>query len=95
MSSRTPKPAPQIGIAWTPSEAAAVNEFLNTLVGRKWLGVLLTRKPKTDLTTTEKAALTGAYAAGYESFFVEIAATRLAMAPPESASVEGIDPTKD
>lgn len=84
-----------VGIQWSPSEAAAVNEFLNTPVGRKWLGVLLTRKPKVDLNSTEKAALTGAFSAGYESIFSEIAATRVAQPLSESASVKGIDPTKD
>lgn len=87
-------PAP-VGIAWSPGEAAGVNEFLNSPVGRKWLGVLLTRKPRIDLSSTEKAALTGAFAAGYESIFTEIAATRVSQTPQETASVQGIDPTKD
>lgn len=83
------------GLAWSPSEAAAVNEFLNTPVGRKWLGVLLTRKPRIDLSSTERAALSGAMAAGYESIFGEIAMTRVAQAPADTASVKGIDATKD
>lgn len=82
------------GIPWSASEAVAVNEFLNTPVGKKWLGVLLTRKPRVDLTSTEKAALTGSFAAGYESFFNEIAATRLAR-QEESASAKTIDMTRD
>jgi hypothetical protein len=82
------------GITWSNSEAASVNEFLNTLVGKKWLGVLLTRKPRVDLTSTEKAALTGAFTAGYESFFNEIAATRLTRSD-DAVSVKTIDPTKD
>jgi hypothetical protein len=82
------------GIPWSAGEASAINEFLNSALGRKWLGVLLTRKPRMDLATTEKAALSGAYAAGYEHFFSEIASTRVASGP-DNASVKGIDPTKD
>jgi hypothetical protein len=86
---------PLPGIEWSPSEAAAVNDFLNTPVGRKWMGVLLTRKPRVDLSAgTERAAMTGAYSAGYESFFAEIAATRFA-ATGEIAGVKSIDPTRD
>ena len=84
------------GIPWSQSEAASVNEFLNTPVGRKWLGVLLTRKPVIDIHgSIEKAAMSGAFAAGYESIFNEIAATRVGRALPENASAKSIDPTKD
>jgi hypothetical protein len=82
------------GIPWSAGEAASINEFLNSPLGRKWLGVLLTRKPRMDLATTEKAALSGAYAAGYEHFFTEIASTRVSIGP-DNASVKGIDATKD
>jgi hypothetical protein len=82
------------GISWTPQEAAGVNDFLNSPLGRKWLGVLLTRKPRLDLTNTERAALTGAYAAGYESFFGEMASTRVVV-QEEVASKPPIDTTKD
>jgi hypothetical protein len=82
------------GIPWSAGEAASVNEFLNSAIGKKWLGVLLTRKPRVDLGSTEKAALTGAFVAGYESFFNEIAATRVTR-QEESASAKTIDPTKD
>lgn len=82
------------GITWTPGEAAGVNDFLNSPLGRKWLGVLLTRKPQLDLSSTERAALSGAYAAGYERIFGEIAATRVSTAP-ETAGLKGLDPTKD
>lgn len=85
---------PLPGIEWSPSEAAAVNDFLNTPVGRKWMGVLLTRKPKMDMSSTERAAISGAFAAGYEHFFAEIAATRFASSP-ETVGVRSIDPTKD
>ena len=83
------------GIPWSPSEAAAVNEFLSTAVGRKWLGVLLMRKPRLDLTSTERAALSGAFGAGYEHMFNEIASTRIAQPQADTAAVKGIDPTKD
>jgi len=84
------------GITWSPSEAAAVNEFLNSPVGRKWLGVLLTRKPRVDIGgTIERAAMTGAFSSGYESIFGEIAATRVAVPMPDAASAKAIDPTKD
>jgi hypothetical protein len=82
------------GITWSASESASVNEFLNSAVGKKWLGVLLTRKPRIDLTTTERAAMTGAFSAGYESFFNEIATTRLTL-EEDSASVKTIDMVRD
>lgn len=82
------------GIPWSGAEAAAINDFLNSPLGRKWMGVLLTRKPSLDLAGTERAALTGAYSAGYEHFFAEIASTRVASTQ-DSASMKGIDPTKD
>lgn len=80
---------------WTPGEASAVNEFLNSPVGRKWLAVLLNRKPPVNLRSTEEAALTGAFSAGYESFFKEIAATRVGRTPAEDFSAKMIDSTKD
>lgn len=83
------------GIPWSPGEAATVNEFLSSPVGMKWLQVLFSRKPKIDQTTTEKAALSGVYAAGYEKAWEEISNTRTRVKEPDSASVPGIDPTKD
>jgi hypothetical protein len=82
------------GIPWSGAEAAAINDFLNTPLGRKWMGVLLTRKPAIDLSTTERAALSGAFGAGYERIFAEIASTRVA-ANQDSASMKSIDVTKD
>ena len=82
------------GIPWSGAEAAAINDFLNTPLGRKWMGVLLTRKPQIDLSTTERAALSGAFGAGYERIFAEIASTRVA-ASQDSASMKSIDVTKD
>jgi hypothetical protein len=85
---------PPMGLSWSPGEAATVNEFLNSPVGRKWLGILITRKPHIDLTSSDRAGLTGAFAAGYEHIFAEIAATRYAT-QPESFSAKAIDPVKD
>jgi hypothetical protein len=83
------------GLDWTPGEATAVHEFLNSPVGRKWLGILLSRKPRLDLSSTERAALSGAYAAGYEAMFGEISATRVALKREETPSIRAIDPTRD
>jgi hypothetical protein len=83
------------GMSWSPSESAAVHEFLNQEVGRKWLAVLILRKPKIDLSSTERAALSGAFAAGYESIFGIIAETRTTRASAQDASIPGIDPQKD
>ena len=82
-------------LSWTSSEAATVNEFLNSAVGKKWLAVLLNRKPRVDLTSTERAALSGALVAGYENFFTEIAATRVGGIQPENLSAKSIDMIKD
>lgn len=89
-----PQTAGLPGIVWTPGEAAAVNEFLNSPLGRKWLGMLLMRKPKMSLMSTEQAALTGAYAAGYEMVFIEMSASRVVTPQPDTGP-QGIDPTKD
>jgi hypothetical protein len=80
---------------WGPGEAATLNEFLNTPIGVKWLQELFSRKPKIDQTNVEKAALSGVFAAGYEYAWAQIAATRVGALAPDSASVPGIDPTKD
>jgi hypothetical protein len=82
-------------IPWSGSEAATVHEFLSGPVGSKWLRVLEGKKPKIDVTSTDKAALTGAVSAGYELVFLEIASTRKGPTPREDASAKGIDPTKD
>jgi hypothetical protein len=47
-----------------------------------------------DLSTTERAALSGAFVAGYEAMFGEIAATRTAVMP-DKAEAKAIDPTLD
>lgn len=82
---------------WTPSDAAALNEFLNTPLGRKWLGILLAHKPRIDMESSEKAALSGAFIAGYEHLlFHEIGINRMAGSPKrDSAGKPGIDPEKD
>ena len=86
-------PAP--GVKWSPGEAASIHEFLNTELGSKWLTVLLLRKPKTDLSSTERAALSGAFASGYESIFAVIAETRTTRPPAQNASAPSINPDKD
>ena len=83
------------GAGWGPGEAVSVNEFLNTPLGTKWIRYIYSLKPKVDQTSTERAALSGVFAAGYEKVFEEISNSRTALKLPESASVEGIDPTKD
>jgi hypothetical protein len=85
---------PPMGLPWSAGEAAAVNEFLNSPVGRRWLDVLFMHKPRIDLTSSDRAGLTGAFVAGYESFFAEIAATRIAM-QSENFSAKAIDPVRD
>jgi hypothetical protein len=67
---------------------------LNTPIGRKYLSVLATRRPKLDLSGTERAALSGAYSAGYDRALFEITAMRLSL-PTDNASVRGIDPVRD
>lgn len=81
-------------LLWTPSDAVGVNEFLNTELGRKWLGLLFNRKPKIDLSSTDKAALTGAFAAGYELFLTEVAASRTTVEHPQP-ELRAIDPVRD
>jgi hypothetical protein len=81
-------------ISWTPQEAASINEFLSTPLGQKWLGILIMRKPRLDVSSTERAALSGALAAGYEQAFNEIHATRVTI-QPDSASAQPINPAVD
>jgi hypothetical protein len=83
------------GIPWSPQEAAAINDFLNQPLGRKWLGILLSRKPRVDISTNERAALTGVFSAGYEHFFSEIAMTRVARTEEEPANIRSMDMVKD
>lgn len=82
---------------WTPSDAAGLNEFLNTPLGRKWLGIMLAHKPKIDMSSTEKAGISGAFLAGYEHLlFTEIGGNRMAgNVQRPSPSKPGIDPEKD
>jgi hypothetical protein len=81
-------------LSWSPQEASAINEFLNSAIGRKWLTILMTRKPRLDLSSTERAALTGTFAAGYEAFFHQIGATR-DFQTEEMQAAKSIDPTRD
>jgi hypothetical protein len=83
------------GASWSASEATSLNEFLNTAVGKKWLWVMLMIKPTVDLASTDRAAMTGAFAAGYEHFLNQIAVTRTTRPDDSSASAKTIDMTKD
>jgi hypothetical protein len=47
------------------------------------------------LSSTERAALSGAFASGYESVFGVMAETRTTRAPAQNASAKSIDPDKD
>jgi hypothetical protein len=79
---------------WSPSEAAAVNEFLNSTVGKRWISLLQERKPPLDMTSIERTAITGSFASGYESFFKQIEATRR-FESAENASAKQLDMVKD
>lgn len=85
------------GYQWSPGEAAALNEFLNSPVGKKFLTLLMLMKPQVDLSGgSERAALTGAFAAGYEHLLMkEMARYRSAVSPETNVSAKSIDPTKD
>ena len=81
---------------WTASDSAGLNEFLNTKLGVKWISVLMTLKPKVDITAgTEKAGLSGAYVAGYEYLLNEIIPRTRAVPVEDTASRKPIDMTKD
>ena len=81
---------------WSPQEAASVNEFLNSAVGRKWLALLLMRRPSIDISTTERAAVTGAFVAGYDHMlFGQIPASRVVLPNQEPDNSRTIDPSKD
>jgi hypothetical protein len=82
------------GIVWTPQEAASINEFLSSPVGKKWLGVLMTHKPRVDLSSQENAGMNGVGAAGFEQFLNGIAATRVTREEDMSAA-KSLDMTKD
>lgn len=79
---------------WTDSEASSVNQFLSTPVGTRWLAYLMTVKPSIDMKSTETAALTGAYVAGYEHFLSQIAATRI-TSNEDASSLKMIDMVRD
>jgi hypothetical protein len=83
-------------LPWTAGEASAINQFLRTPVCIRWLQVLFARRPKDiDRDSTEKAALDGAFLAGYEKAWEEISNTRVVLAETPNASAPGIDPTRD
>lgn len=81
---------------WTASDAAGLNEFLNTKLGVKWISVLMTLKPKVDiLGGVEKAGLSGAYVAGYEYLLNEMIPRTRAVVVQDTESRKPIDMTKD
>jgi hypothetical protein len=80
---------------WTASDAAGLNEFLNSKLGVKWIATLMTLKPKVDLKGTEVASLTGAYTAGYEYLLNEIIPRTRAVPVEDTASRKPIDMTRD
>jgi hypothetical protein len=80
---------------WSPGEAAGVNEFLSTPLGQKWLGYLMFLKPPFDQASSDRAALSGAFRAGYEQCVGAIQYTRRPAASGDVTSAKGIDPTRD
>ena len=81
---------------WTASDSSAINDFLNTKQGVKWIATLMSLKPKVDISGgTEKAALSGAYVAGYEYLLNEIIPRTRAVTVEETASRKPIDMTRD
>jgi hypothetical protein len=80
---------------WSPGEAASINEFLKTPLGTKWLGYLMFLKPAFDQSSTDRAALSGTYRAGYEQCLGAIHYSRQPQLPSDSAASKGFDPTRD
>jgi hypothetical protein len=90
-----PPPPIPAELIWSGAEAAAINEFLGSPLGRKWLGLLLNRKPRIVFDKgLEAAALSGAFSSGYEQFFMEIAASRH-VAPSAEVNIKPVDMTRD
>jgi len=81
---------------WTASDCAAINSFLNTPLGIKWLATLMTLKPKvvTDK-GMDSGALSGAYLAGYMYLLDEIIPSTRIVRTEEVASLKPIDLVKD
>jgi len=82
---------------WTPSDAAGVQQFLNTPLGQKWLGFLHSYKPRItvdSLKSIESAGMTGAYAAGYELCMLQIY-TSCRVIEETDYSAKAVDMTKD
>lgn len=81
---------------WTASDAAAINDFLNSRQGIRWLAALMTMKPKVDITKgTEIGAMSGAYVAGYEHLLNEVIPSTRAVRTEETTSLKPIDMTRD
>lgn len=81
---------------WTASDASALNQFLSTPLGIKWIATLMMLKPKVDIQKgTEVAALGGAYVAGYEYLLNEVIPNTRAVRVEESAGLKSIDMVRD
>lgn len=81
---------------WTASDASAINDFLKTPLGIRWLVTLMTLKPKTIIDKgTEIAASTGSYAAGYEYLLNDVIPLTRATREEEVAARQPIDMTRD
>lgn len=81
---------------WTASDASAINDFLRTPLGIKWLATLMTLKPKVEITKgTEAAGLSGAYLAGYEYLLNEIIPRTRATVTEDVQGLKPIDMTRD
>ena len=81
---------------WTASDASAINDFLNSKQGIRWITALMTMKPKIDITKGgEVAGLSGAYVAGYEHLLNEVIPATRTVRTEETVSLKPIDMTKD
>lgn len=82
-------------LIWSASDASAINDFLKSPLGVRWIATLMTLKPKVDLKSTEAAGLSGAYLAGYEYLLNEVIPNTRATRTEETASLRPIDMIKD
>jgi hypothetical protein len=81
---------------WTASDASALNDFLKTPLGIRWIATLMTLKPKTVIDKgTEIAASTGSYAAGYEYLLNDVIPLTRASRQEEVTARKPIDMTVD
>jgi hypothetical protein len=81
---------------WTASDCSAINAFLNTPLGIKWLATLMTLKPKVVIDKgIDSGALSGAYLSGYMYLLDEIIPRTRTVRTEEVASLKPIDLVKD